>query len=74
MKQLDQASIEQVSGGSVLGVITFGTLGFWTGASLGCCMGGVGAIPGAALGVLIGAYMGTDAQPQVIIIESNTEL
>lgn len=68
MRQLTRNEIANISGGSVLGVICYGTIGFWVGGFTGFCMGGLPAIPGAVIGLTLGAYLGTDSQPQVIYI------
>ncbi|MCS5709762.1 hypothetical protein CC99x_012720 [Candidatus Berkiella cookevillensis] len=71
MKELNINEINEVSAGSVLGVLIYGTVGFWVGGFTGFCMGVWPAIPGSILGMTVGAYLGTDAAPQVIIIKES---
>lgn len=73
MRELDILEIQATSGGSVLGVITYGTVGFWLGGATGLCMGLLPAIPGAFIGLTVGIYMGMDSPPQVIIIKEYIE-
>ncbi len=74
MKELNLHETQAVSGGSVLGVLVYGTIGFWVGGFTGFCMGGLPAIPGSILGMTIGAYLGTDSSPQYIIIRDGEAL
>ena len=71
MKELTSMETSQVAGGSVAGVLVYGTIGFWVGGITGFCMGVFPAIPGSIIGMTVGAYLGTDAQPQVIYIVDN---
>lgn len=71
MKELTSNEIASVAGGSIAGVLVYGTIGFWVGGITGFCMGVFPAIPGSILGMTIGAYLGTDSQPQVIYIVDN---
>jgi hypothetical protein len=61
-----------VSAGSFLGVLCYGTVGFWVGGFVGFCAGILPAIPGSILGMTVGAYLGTDHAPQVIMIQDRT--
>lgn len=72
MKELNSQEVAAVSGGSVLGVLCYGTVGFWVGGVAGFFAGIWPAIPGSILGMAIGAYLGTDGQPQVIIIQESS--
>jgi hypothetical protein len=72
MKELTSIETTSVAGGSVAGVLVYGTIGFWVGGFTGFCMGGLPAIPGSILGMTIGAYLGTDSQPQVIYVVDNS--
>ena len=69
MRELTKIELDQVGAGSVLGVLVYGTVGFWVGGFTGLCMGGLTAVPGALIGMTVGAYLGTDSEPQVIIIK-----
>ncbi len=69
MKELSILETNNIPGGSVLGVMTFSTIGFWFGGLTGLCMGGLPAIPGAIIGLTVGAYLGMDSTPQIIIIK-----
>ncbi|MGE3320617.1 MAG: hypothetical protein AB7I18_15130 [Candidatus Berkiella sp.] len=70
MKELNSREVAEVNAGSILGVLGYGTIGFWVGAIAGLPAGIVMAIPGAIVGMTIGAYLGTDGTPpQVIIIQ-----
>lgn len=71
MIELNSQEVEVVSGGSVLGVLCYGTVGFWVGGIAGFFAGIWPAIPGSILGMTMGAYLGTDGQPQVIIIQDS---
>lgn len=71
MKELNSYEINQVSAGSVLGVLCYGTVGFWVGGFVGFCMGIWPAIPGSILGMTFGAYLGTDHSPQIIVIHQD---
>ncbi|MCS5710090.1 hypothetical protein [Candidatus Berkiella aquae] len=71
MRVLESNEVVEVAGGSVLGVICYGTIGFWVGGFLGFCAGVLPAIPGAIAGMTLGAYLGTDGTPQVIVIREN---
>lgn len=68
MIDLTNKESAQVLGGSISGVLVYGTIGFWIGGISGFCMGFFTAIPGCIIGMTIGAYLGTDSEPQVIII------
>lgn len=70
MKELTIEEVGLVSGASVLGVIAYGTIGFWVGGITGFFMGGLPAIPGALVGMTVGAYLGTDNQPQIIYVNT----
>jgi hypothetical protein len=73
MMELTNKEICQVTGGSVSGVLVYGTIGFWVGGISGFCMGVLPAIPGALIGMTVGAYLGTSNEPQVIIIREGAE-
>lgn len=74
MRKLENFESTNVSGGSVIGVIGYGTIGFWTGGIVGLSMGLWPAIPGCMIGAVLGAYLGTDNEPQYIIVkESDTK-
>ena len=73
MMELTNKEVCQVVGGSISGVLVYGTIGFWVGGISGFCMGGLPAIPGAFIGMTVGAYLGTDAEPHVIIIREGIE-
>lgn len=72
MKELNYYEVNQVSAGSVVGVLVYGTVGFWVGGFVGFCMGIWPAVPGSMLGMTVGAYLGTDHVPQVIYIQDTT--
>lgn len=76
MKLLALNEVSEVVGGSYLGVIGYGTIGFWVGGLLGFCAGAMPAIPGAIAGMTLGAYLGTDGTPQsqVIVIREGGSL
>ena len=67
MKQLNNVEVEQVSGASILGVMSYSTIGFWVGGITGLFMGVLPAIPGALIGMTVGAYMGTDEKPTEVV-------
>lgn len=71
MRSLELSELNVVSAGGVLGVLTYGTIGFWVGGFTGFCLGIWPAIPGSILGMTVGAYLGTDSAPQVIIIKES---
>lgn len=70
MRELNSHDVIEVGAGSVLGVLGYGTIGFWVGG-IACLPAGIlMTIPGAIVGMTIGAYLGTDGTPpQVIIIQ-----
>lgn len=68
MKTLTIEQTKYIGGGSVTGVVVYGTLGFWIGCFGGLCIGVLPAIPGSLLGLTVGIWMGTDSQPQYIIV------
>lgn len=70
MRELNSHEVDAVGAGSVLGVLAYGTIGFWVGA-IACLPAGIlMSIPGAVVGMTLGAYLGTDGPvPQVIIIQ-----
>lgn len=70
MRQLATDEVMSVSGASVLGVLAYGTIGFWVGGITGFFMGGLPAIPGSIIGMTVGAYLGTDSQPQIIYVNT----
>jgi len=70
MKELTTEEINSVNGASVLGVIGYGTIGFWVGGITGFFMGVLPAIPGALIGMTVGAYLGTDSQPQIVYVNT----
>lgn len=74
MKLLTHSEIQCTAAGSFVGVVVYGTIGFWVGGFTGFCMGGLPAIPGAVLGMTLGAYLGTDHQPTVVYIQQHPEL
>ncbi len=73
MKELNSLETKVVSGGSFLGVMVYGTIGFWVGGISGFFMGGLPAIPGALIGMSVGAYLGTDGTPPQIIYINNPD-
>lgn len=72
MKELTTIESMSVAGGSILGVVCYGTIGFWVGGISGFCMGFLPAIPGALIGMTVGAYLGTDTQPTVIYVKDSS--
>ncbi len=73
MKELNSLETKVVSGGSFLGVIVYGSIGFWVGGFTGFCMGGLPAIPGSVIGMTLGAYLGTDGTPPQIHYHVNSK-
>lgn len=67
MRNLEQTEIDDISAGSIVGVIALGTAGFWAGGVVGFLVGGWTAVPGAIIGSMVGAYLGLD-DPQERII------
>tara|TARA_R110002110_G_scaffold415856_3_gene658451 strand:- start:26268 stop:26507 length:240 start_codon:yes stop_codon:yes gene_type:complete len=74
MIELTNQDVGQVTGGSVSGVLVYGTIGFWVGGISGFCIGVLPTIPGALIGMTIGAYLGTDKEQKVIIIREGAEI
>lgn len=73
MKELTCIETQSINGGSVLGVLCYGTIGFWSGFWTGFFMGGLPAIPFSIVGMTLGAYLGTDGPPPKIIYVNNPE-
>lgn len=73
MKELNSKEVFDVAAGSYLGVLCYGTIGFWVGGIAGLFAGVLPAIPGAMIGMTVGAYLGTDSVPQVIVIREGSQ-
>jgi hypothetical protein len=73
MRELYSHEVVEVTGASVLGVVCYGTIGFWVGGIAGFFAGVLPAIPGAIIGMTVGAYLGTDNAPVIVIHEMSSK-
>lgn len=74
MQTLNSAEVNLISGGSVLGVLFYGSCGFWIGGITGLFLGGITAIPGAVMGMGLGAYLGTDSTPTIVYVKEKSDI
>lgn len=72
MRALSLEESMNVQGGSFLGMVVYGTIGFWVGGALGCFGGPCMSPAGAFIGMSLGIILGMDPAPQkVIFVDKN---